>query len=101
MRFVATMMGSEFERMTAYHPFMDRDCSGHSGRPRHAGRRLRLRPHRALPSVWTTSMSASAIPRSLPTSPWRSPVNAQGKLNEFAGKYEGLHVFKAHDTIYQ
>ena len=22
---MATMMGSEFERMTAYHPFMDRD----------------------------------------------------------------------------
>ena len=25
MRSLATMPGSEFERMTAYHPFMDRD----------------------------------------------------------------------------
>ena len=42
---LATMPGT-FERMTAYHPFMNRDSLDYFGRPRHLGRRFRLRPHR-------------------------------------------------------
>ena len=96
---VATMMGSEFERMTAYHPFMDRDSLVILGD--HVTLDAGSGCVHTAPSFGLDDFYVCQRYPEIPTDiTMEVSVNAQGKLNEFAGKYEGLHVFKAHDTIF-
>ena len=100
MRSLATMMGCEFELYDRLAPLHGPGFSGHS-----AATTSRWTPatgcvHTA-PGLrrWTTSMSASSYDAEIPTDiSMAVSVNAQGVLNEFAGKYEGLHVFARPTT---
>ncbi len=97
---VATLYGDEFEYMTAYHPFMERDSL------------LILGDHVTLdagsgcvhtaPSFGLDDFYICQKYDQLETGiDMEVSVNAQGYLNEFAGKYAGLHVQKAHPVIYK
>lgn len=96
---VATMYGGEFERMTAYHPFMDRDSL------------IILGDHVTLDAGSGCVHTAPAFGlddfyvcqryEEIPTDiSMEVSVNARGLLNEFAGPYNGIHVQKAHPVIY-
>ncbi len=96
---VATMMGSEFEYMTAYHPFMNRDSlvilGDHVTLDAGSGC-VHTAPSFGLDDFLVCKKYPQiATDVNMPVS-----VNAQGVLNEEAGPYAGLHVFKAHDTIF-
>ena len=97
---VATMFGDEFEYMTAYHPFMNRDSL------------IILGDHVTLdagsgcvhtaPSFGLDDFYVCQRYESIPTDvEMEVSVNAQGFLNEFAGPYAGLHVTKAHPVIFK
>lgn len=96
---IATMMGSEFELMTAYHPFMNRDSL------------LILGDHVTLdagtgcvhtaPSFGVDDFNVCRRYSQIETSV-KMPVSvdARGYLNQYAGPYEGISVFKAHEPIF-
>ena len=97
---VGTLFGDEFEYMTAYHPFMNRDSL------------IILGDHVTLdagsgcvhtaPSFGLDDFYVCQRYDEIPTGvEMEVSVNAQGFLNEFAGPYEGLHVTKAHPVIFK
>ena len=82
-RSLATLKGSEFELMTATHPFFDRDLRHPLRRPRHPGRRHRLRPHRPRLRRWTTSMICQRYDEACLTDIGMPvPVNAKGVMTD-------------------
>ena len=97
---VGTLFGDEFEYMTAYHPFMNRDSL------------IILGDHVTLdagsgcvhtaPSFGLDDFYVCQRYDEIPTGvEMEVSVNAQGFLNQFAGPYEGLHVTKAHPVIFK
>ena len=97
---VASLYGSEFERMTAYHPFMNRDSL------------IILGDHVTLdagsgcvhtaPAFGLDDFYACQRYEEIPTDiTMEVSVNARGLLNEFAGPYDGIHVQKAHPVIFK
>ena len=97
---VGTLLGSEFEYMTAYHPFMDRDSL------------LILGDHVTLeagsgcvhtaPSFGLDDFYVCQKYKEIPTDiTMEVSVDAKGFLNEYAGPYQGLHVQKAHPVIFE
>jgi isoleucyl-tRNA synthetase len=97
---LGTLFGDEFEYMTAYHPFMERDSL------------IILGDHVTLdagsgcvhtaPSFGLDDFYVCQRYPEIPTDiTMEVSVNAQGFLNEFAGPYAGLHVTKAHPVIYK
>lgn len=97
---VATLYGDEFEYMTAYHPFMNRDSL------------IILGDHVTLdagsgcvhtaPSFGLDDFYVCQRYPEIPTDiTMEVSVDAKGFLNEYAGPYAGLHVTKAHPVIYK
>ncbi|MCD7886883.1 MAG: isoleucine--tRNA ligase [Clostridiales bacterium] len=97
---VATLYGDEFEYMTAYHPFMERDSL------------IILGDHVTLdagsgcvhtaPSFGLDDFYVCQRYPEIPTDiTMEVSVDAKGYLNEFAGPYKGIHVQKAHPFIYK
>ena len=97
---VATLYGDEFEYMTAYHPFMNRDSL------------IILGDHVTLdagsgcvhtaPSFGLDDFYVCQRYEEIPTDiTMEVSVDAKGYLNEFAGPYQGLHVTKAHPVIFK
>ena len=97
---VGTLFGDEFEYMTAYHPFMDRDSL------------IILGDHVTLdagsgcvhtaPSFGLDDFYVCQRYKEIPTDiTMEVSVDAKGCLNEFAGPYKGLHVQKAHPVIFK
>ena len=97
---VGTMFGDEFEYMTAYHPFMNRDSL------------IILGDHVTLdagsgcvhtaPSFGLDDFYVCQRYEEIPTDiNMEVSVDARGFLNEFAGPYQGLHVQKAHPVIFK
>jgi isoleucyl-tRNA synthetase len=97
---VATLFGDEFERMTAYHPFMNRDSL------------IILGDHVTLdagsgcvhtaPSFGLDDFYVCQRYPEIPTDiTMEVSVDARGFLNEYAGPYAGLHVQKAHPVIFK
>ena len=92
---IAELEGSEFEYMTAHHPFLDRDslivtadyvtmdsgtgcvhtAPGHGADDYHTGRRYNL--------------------------PMLVPVNDRGVLTEDAGQFAGMYYEKSNDAIFE
>ncbi len=97
---VATMYGDEFEYMTAYHPFMNRDSliilGDHVTLDAGSGC-VHTAPAFGLDDFYVCQRYAE-IPTDISM---EVSVDARGYLNEFAGPYSGLHVQKAHPVIYQ
>ena len=97
---LATMPGTFFERMTAYHPFMNRDSL------------IILGDHVTLDAGSGCVHTAPAFGlddfyvcqryEQIPTDiTMEVSVDARGLLNEYAGPYAGLHVQKAHPVIFK
>lgn len=97
---IATMWGDEFERMTAHHPFMNRDSL------------IILGDHVTLdagsgcvhtaPSFGLDDFYVCQRYPEIPTDiTMEVSVDAKGYLNQFAGPYNGLHVQKAHPVIFK
>ncbi len=97
---VTTKFGDEFEYMTAYHPFMNRDSL------------IILGDHVTLdagsgcvhtaPSFGLDDFYVCQRYPQIPTDiTMEVSVDARGCLNEFAGKYAGIHVTKAHPVIFK
>ena len=97
---VGTLFGDEFEYMTAYHPFMNRDSL------------IILGDHVTLdagsgcvhtaPSFGLDDFYVCQKYEQIPTDiTMEVSVDARGCLNEYAGKYAGLHVTKAHPVIFK
>ena len=97
---VATLYGDEFEYMTAYHPFMNRDSL------------IILGDHVTLdagsgcvhtaPSFGLDDFYVCQRYKEIPTDiTMEVSVDAKGLLNEFAGAYNGIHVQKAHPVIFK
>ncbi len=97
---LATMPGTFFERMTAYHPFMNRDSL------------IILGDHVTLDAGSGCVHTAPAFGlddfyvcqryEQIPTGiTMEVSVDARGLLNEYAGPYAGLHVQKAHPVIFK
>ena len=97
---VGTLFGDEFEYMTAYHPFMNRDSL------------IILGDHVTLdagsgcvhtaPSFGLDDFYVCQRYKEIPTDiTMEVSVDARGFLNEFAGPYAGLHVQKAHPVIFK
>ena len=96
---VGTLFGDEFERMTARHPFMDRDSL------------IILGDHVTLdagsgcvhtaPSFGLDDFYACQRYAGIPTDiTMEVSVDARGVLNQYAGPYNGIHVTKAHPVIF-
>ncbi len=77
--------GAEFELMRYNHVYLPKGA-GHSGRPRHAGKRFRLRPYRRRPRRGRLQR----LRQKYPQVPITVPVDDGGYLTELAGKYAGL-----------
>ena len=97
---LATMPGTFFERMTAYHPLMNRDSL------------IILGDHVTLDAGSGCVHTAPAFGlddfyvcqryEQIPTDiTMEVSVDARGLLNEYAGPYAGLHVQKAHPVIFK
>ena len=97
---LTTMPGTFFERMTAYHPFMNRDSL------------IILGDHVTLDAGSGCVHTAPAFGlddfyvcqryEQIPTDiTMEVSVDARGLLNEYAGPYAGLHVQKAHPVIFK
>jgi isoleucyl-tRNA synthetase len=98
---IVTLPGTTFEYMSAYHPFMERDSyvilGDHVTLDAGSGC-VHTAPSfgaddfavcKRYPDLFDTSMNMEVC------------VDSKGYLNEYAGKYAGLHVLKdAHDVIY-
>ncbi|MCD7881735.1 MAG: isoleucine--tRNA ligase [Clostridiales bacterium] len=97
---VATLYGDEFEYMTAYHPFMERDSL------------IILGDHVTLdagsgcvhtaPSFGLDDFYVCQRYPEIPTDiTMEVSVDARGYLNQYAGPYNGLHVLRdANEVIY-
>ena len=97
---VATMFGDEFEYMTAYHPFMNRDSLVILGD--HVTLDAGSGCVHTAPSFGLDDFYVCQRYDSIPTDvEMEVSVNARGVLNEFAGPYAGLHVTKAHPVIFK
>ncbi len=97
---IATMYGNEFEYMTAYHPFMNRDSLVILGD--HVTLDAGSGCVHTAPSFGLDDFYVCQKYPEIPTDiTMEVSVDAKGYLNEFAGPYQGLHVFNAHDTIYK
>jgi isoleucyl-tRNA synthetase len=97
---LTTLRGSEFEYMTAFHPFMDRDSliilGDHVTLDAGSGC-VHTAPSFGLDDFLVCQKYPEIVTDvNMPVS-----VDSKGVLTKDAGKYEGLHVFKAHDTIFQ
>ncbi len=97
---VGTLFGDEFEYMTAYHPFMNRDSliilGDHVTLDAGSGC-VHTAPSFGLDDFYVCQRYAE-IPTDITM---EVSVNAKGFLNEFAGPYNGLHVQKAHPVIFK
>ncbi|MCQ2441674.1 MAG: isoleucine--tRNA ligase [Oscillospiraceae bacterium] len=97
---VATLWGDEFERMTAHHPFMNRDSLIILGD--HVTLEAGSGCVHTAPSFGLDDFYVCQRYPEIPTDiTMEVSVNAQGYLNEFAGPYNGLHVQKAHPVIFK
>ncbi|MGN1014656.1 MAG: isoleucine--tRNA ligase [Butyricicoccus sp.] len=97
---VTTMFGDAFEYMTAYHPFMERDSliilGDHVTLDAGSGC-VHTAPSFGLDDFYVCQRySEIATDITMEVS-----VDARGMLNEYAGKYAGLHVTKAHPVIFK
>ena len=96
---VGTLYGDEFEYMTAYHPFMDRDSLVILGD--HVTLDAGSGCVHTAPSFGLDDFYVCQRYKEIPTDiTMEVSVDARGMLNEFAGKYNGLHVQKAHPVIF-
>ena len=97
---VATMPGTFFERMTAHHPFMNRDSliilGDHVTLDAGSGC-VHTAPAFGLDDFYVCQRYPE-IPTDITM---EVSVDARGMLNECAGPYAGLHVQKAHPVIFQ
>ena len=97
---VATMFGDEFEYMTAYHPFMNRDSllilGDHVTLDAGSGC-VHTAPSFGLDDFYVCQRY-SEIPTDINM---EVSVDARGFLNEYAGPYSGIHVQKAHPIIFK
>lgn len=97
---VATMFGDEFEYMTAYHPFMNRDSLVILGD--HVTLDAGSGCVHTAPSFGLDDFYVCQKYEQIPTDiTMEVSVDARGCLNEYAGKYAGIHVTKAHPVIFQ
>ncbi len=97
---VATLFGDEFEYMTAYHPFMNRDSLIILGD--HVTLEAGSGCVHTAPAFGLDDFYVCQRYEEIPTDiTMEVSVDAQGYLNEFAGPYAGLHVQKAHPVIYK
>lgn len=96
---VGTMFGDEFERMTAHHPFMNRDSliilGDHVTLDAGSGC-VHTAPSFGLDDFY----ACQRYPEIATDITMEVSVDAQGVLNEFAGPYQGLPVQKAHPVIF-
>ncbi len=97
---LAEMKGSEFEFMRAVHPLIDRDSIISPRRPCHAGRRHRLRPHRARHGHEDYEICRQYDAAGKTNIGLVVPVDDHGNMNEEAGKYEGLSTDDANVAIF-
>ena len=96
---VATLFGDEFEYMTAYHPFMERDSLVILGD--HVTLDAGSGCVHTAPSFGLDDFYVCQRYKEIPTDiTMEVSVDAKGFLNDFAGKYKGLHVQKAHPVIF-
>ena len=96
---VATLFGDEFEYMTAYHPFMERDSLVILGD--HVTLDAGSGCVHTAPSFGLDDFYVCQRYKEIPTDiTMEVSVDARGFLNDFAGKYKGLHVQKAHPVIF-
>jgi isoleucyl-tRNA synthetase len=96
---VTTLVGSAFERMTAYHPFMNRDSLVILGD--HVTLDAGSGCVHTAPSFGLDDFYVCQRYEEIPTDiTMEVSVDAHGLLNEYAGPYAGLHVQKAHPVIF-
>ncbi len=97
---VASLKGSDFEYMTAYHPFMDRDSLIILGS--HVTLDAGSGCVHTAPSFGLDDFYVCQKYPEIPTDiTMEVSVDSRGYLNEFAGKYRGLHVTEAHPVIFR
>lgn len=97
---VATLWGDEFERMTAHHPFMNRDSLIILGD--HVTLEAGSGCVHTAPSFGLDDFYVCQRYPEIPTDiTMEVSVDAKGYLNQFAGPYNGLHVQKAHPVIFK
>jgi isoleucyl-tRNA synthetase len=97
---VTTMVGTQFEYMTAYHPFMNRDSLVILGD--HVTLDAGSGCVHTAPSFGLDDFYVCQRYKEIPTDiTMEVSVDANGCLNQYAGPYAGLHVQKAHPVIYK
>ena len=96
---VGTLFGDEFERMTARHPFMNRDSLVILGD--HVTLDAGSGCVHTAPSFGLDDFYACQRYAEIPTDiTMEVSVDARGVLNQYAGPYNGIHVTKAHPVIF-
>ena len=96
---VCTMKGSEFEFMTAHHPLFDRTSLVINGD--HVTLDAGTGCVHTAPAYGADDFNVCKKYDAIDTSgKMEVNVNAKGVFTKAAGKYEGIHVFKAHEPIF-
>ena len=92
--------GTQLERATFQHPFLDRSILGVTRRLRHRRPGHRRRPHRARPRRRRLRHRQALQPRPSPVRRQRRPPAQHRRLGvAHAHPYEGLTVFKSNPVI--